>query len=101
MQNDHNIYATIENLRDTTENLETTSQLLRANPSVILWGNRGDNGVKPVKGSERNGICATGAYWPIRSNTMTRFLWCILLMSIALGSAPVSIWGASPRMIWA
>ena len=51
VQNDHNIYATIENLRDTTENLETTSQLLRANPSVILWGNRGENGVKPVKGS--------------------------------------------------
>ena len=52
VQNDHNIYATIENLRDTTENLEATSQLLRANPAVLLWGNRGDNGVKPVKGSQ-------------------------------------------------
>jgi ABC-type transporter Mla subunit MlaD len=52
VQNDHNIYATIENLRDTAGNLETTSELLRANPSVLLWGNRGDNGVKPVKGTQ-------------------------------------------------
>jgi phospholipid/cholesterol/gamma-HCH transport system substrate-binding protein len=51
VQNDHNIYATVENLRDLTENLEVTSELLRANPSVILWGNRGDNGVKPVQAS--------------------------------------------------
>jgi phospholipid/cholesterol/gamma-HCH transport system substrate-binding protein len=52
VQNDHNIYATIENLRDMTGNLEATTEQLRANPAVILWGNRGDNGVKPVKASQ-------------------------------------------------
>ncbi len=31
------------NLRDMTANLEATSELLRANPAVILWGNRGNN----------------------------------------------------------
>ncbi len=42
LQNDRNIYMTVENLRDMTANLEATSQLLRANPAVILWGNRGN-----------------------------------------------------------
>jgi ABC-type transporter Mla subunit MlaD len=51
VQNDHNIYATVENLRDLTGNLEATSELLRANPAVLLWGNRGDNGVKPGQAS--------------------------------------------------
>lgn len=41
LQNDRNLYQTVENLRDMTDNLKATSQLLRANPAVILWGNRG------------------------------------------------------------
>lgn len=48
-QNDRNIYMTIENLRDMTANLKATSQLLRANPAVLLWGNRGvNNGNNPI-----------------------------------------------------
>jgi phospholipid/cholesterol/gamma-HCH transport system substrate-binding protein len=43
LQNDRNVYATVENLRDMTANLEATSQLLRANPAVLLWGNRGNH----------------------------------------------------------
>jgi phospholipid/cholesterol/gamma-HCH transport system substrate-binding protein len=42
LQNDRNIFTTVENLRDMTANLEATSQLLRANPAVIVWGNRGN-----------------------------------------------------------
>jgi phospholipid/cholesterol/gamma-HCH transport system substrate-binding protein len=38
LQNDRNLYATVENLRDVTENLKVASQLIRTNPSVILWG---------------------------------------------------------------
>ncbi len=43
VQNDRNIYATIENLRDMTANLEATTQLLRANPAVLLWGTRNNH----------------------------------------------------------
>lgn len=43
VQNDRNVYTTVENLRDMTANLEATSQLLRANPAVLLWGNRGNH----------------------------------------------------------
>jgi phospholipid/cholesterol/gamma-HCH transport system substrate-binding protein len=53
VQNDRNIYATIENLRDMTANLEATSELLRANPSVILWGNRGDDNPNLMNASDR------------------------------------------------
>jgi phospholipid/cholesterol/gamma-HCH transport system substrate-binding protein len=53
VQNDRNVYATIENLRDMTANLEATSELLRANPSVILWGNRGDDNATLMNASER------------------------------------------------
>jgi hypothetical protein len=38
VQNDRNLYTTVENLRDLTENLKIASQLVRSNPSVILWG---------------------------------------------------------------
>ncbi len=49
-QNDRNIYAAIENLRDMTAHLEATAELIRANPAVVLWGNRGKNnsGVVPA-----------------------------------------------------
>lgn len=40
LQNDRNIYTTVENLRDMTANLAATSRLLRTNPAVLLWGNR-------------------------------------------------------------
>ena len=43
LQNDRNIYTTVENLRDMMANLEATSQLLRANPAVILWGNHSNH----------------------------------------------------------
>ena len=67
VQNDPNIYATIENLRDTTGNLEATTELLRANPAVLLWGTGGGNGGKPVQGVPER--CAEparpGPYWPV------------------------------------
>ena len=49
-QNDRNIYTAIENLRDMTAHLEATAELIRANPAVVLWGNRGKNnpGVVPA-----------------------------------------------------
>jgi ABC-type transporter Mla subunit MlaD len=44
VQNDRNIYATIENLRDTTAHLEATAELVRANPAVLLFGRRTRDG---------------------------------------------------------
>jgi phospholipid/cholesterol/gamma-HCH transport system substrate-binding protein len=44
VQNDRNIYATIENLRDMTAHLEATAELVRANPAVILFGRRNRDG---------------------------------------------------------
>lgn len=41
LQNDRNLYETIENLRQMTEHLEATAELVRANPAVVIWGNRG------------------------------------------------------------
>lgn len=41
VQNDRNLYETIENLRQMTEHLEATAKLVRANPAVVLWGRRG------------------------------------------------------------
>jgi phospholipid/cholesterol/gamma-HCH transport system substrate-binding protein len=43
VQNDRNLYTTVENLRDVTDNLKATSQLLRTNPAVLVWGSRGSN----------------------------------------------------------
>lgn len=50
VQNDRNIYTTIENLRDMTEHLEATAELVRANPAVILFGrrNRDGDGIVPT-----------------------------------------------------
>jgi phospholipid/cholesterol/gamma-HCH transport system substrate-binding protein len=37
--NDRNLYTSIEYLRDTAENLKATTQQIRTNPSVLVWGN--------------------------------------------------------------
>lgn len=44
VQNDRNIYTTIENLRDMTAHLEATAELVRANPAIILFGRRDRDG---------------------------------------------------------
>jgi phospholipid/cholesterol/gamma-HCH transport system substrate-binding protein len=51
LQNDRNLYMTLENLRLTTDNLKATSQLLRANPAVLLWGNRSPHNTNPTNTS--------------------------------------------------
>ena len=38
LQNDRNLYSTVENLRAVAENLKIASQLVRTDPSVLLWG---------------------------------------------------------------
>ncbi len=48
VQNDRNLYETIENLRQMTEHLEATAELVRANPAVVIWGNQGGNNGQPV-----------------------------------------------------
>lgn len=40
VQNDRNIYTSIENLRDTLDNLKGASQQVRANPAVLIFGTR-------------------------------------------------------------
>lgn len=40
VQNDRNIYISIENLRDTLDNLKGASQQVRANPAVLVFGAR-------------------------------------------------------------
>ena len=47
VQNDRNLYETIENLRQMTEHLEATAELVRANPAVVIWGRRGDANDQP------------------------------------------------------
>jgi ABC-type transporter Mla subunit MlaD len=37
--NDRNLYTSVEYLRDATENLKAAARQVRANPSVLLWGN--------------------------------------------------------------
>ena len=39
--NDRNLYTSVETLRDTAENLKAAARQVRANPSVLLWGNGG------------------------------------------------------------
>ncbi|PON14966.1 hypothetical protein C2W62_26275 [Candidatus Entotheonella serta] len=40
VHNDRNLYEKIENLRQMTEHLEATAELVRANPAVVIWGRR-------------------------------------------------------------
>lgn len=49
VENDRNIYTTVENLRDVTANLEAITEMVRANPAVLLWGARGNDETSAVK----------------------------------------------------
>jgi phospholipid/cholesterol/gamma-HCH transport system substrate-binding protein len=48
LQNDRNLYVTMENLRLATDNLKAATQLLRANPAVLLWGNHSSTNTGPT-----------------------------------------------------
>lgn len=39
-QNDRHLFEAIENLRDMTAHLKSASELVRANPAVVIWGHR-------------------------------------------------------------
>jgi phospholipid/cholesterol/gamma-HCH transport system substrate-binding protein len=52
--NDRNLYTSVEYLRDATENLKATARQVRANPSVLLWGNG-----NPKEPDAANGVDAT------------------------------------------
>jgi phospholipid/cholesterol/gamma-HCH transport system substrate-binding protein len=54
VQNDRNIYATIENLRDTSAHLEAAAELVRANPAVLLFGRRNREGDGLVPASSQS-----------------------------------------------
>ena len=50
--NDRNLYTSVEYLRDATENLKATTRQIRANPSVLLWGNSNQKESDTPSGSE-------------------------------------------------
>ena len=50
--NDRNLYTSVEYLRDATENLKATARQIRANPSVLLWGNGDQKGPDARDGSD-------------------------------------------------
>ena len=50
--NDRNLYTSVEYLRDATENLKATARQIRANPSVLLWGNGDQKGPDARHGSD-------------------------------------------------
>ena len=50
--NDRNLYTSVEYLRDATENLKATARQIRANPSVLLWGNGDQKGPDAGNGSD-------------------------------------------------
>jgi phospholipid/cholesterol/gamma-HCH transport system substrate-binding protein len=54
VQNDRNIYTTVENLRNTSQHLEAAAEVVRANPSVLLFGRRSDDDVSTVNTSDRS-----------------------------------------------
>ncbi|MEE9533518.1 MAG: MlaD family protein [Acidimicrobiia bacterium] len=57
VQNDRNIFVSIENVRDMTANLRAASELVRANPAVLLWGNRGKKSLNQANTSlQRTGV---------------------------------------------
>ena len=53
VQNDRNLFVTIENLRDMSAHLEAAAEIVRTNPAVMVWGHQGEPGpqVSPVAGS--------------------------------------------------
>ncbi len=69
VQNDRNLYETIESLRQTTEHLEATAELVRANPAVVIWGNRGDANGQPASSQPIKTLqnrCRIGRYDRVR-----------------------------------
>ena len=50
--NDRNLYTSVEYLRDATENLKATARQVRANPSVLLWGNSNQKEPDAPNGSD-------------------------------------------------
>jgi ABC-type transporter Mla subunit MlaD len=50
--NDRNLYTSVEYLRDATENLKATVRQIRANPSVLLWGNSNQKEPDTPSGSD-------------------------------------------------
>ena len=50
--NDRNLYTSVEYLRDATENLKATTRQIRANPSVLLWGNSNQKEPDTPSGSD-------------------------------------------------
>jgi ABC-type transporter Mla subunit MlaD len=51
-QNDRNLYTSVEYLRDASENLKATTRQIRANPSILLWGNGSQKGPDTRNGSD-------------------------------------------------
>lgn len=39
LQNNRNVFTTVENLRDSTDNLKAATRQVRSNPAVLVWGN--------------------------------------------------------------
>jgi phospholipid/cholesterol/gamma-HCH transport system substrate-binding protein len=50
--NDRNLYTSVEYLRDATEHLKATARQIRANPSVLMWGNGDQKGPDAGTGSD-------------------------------------------------
>jgi ABC-type transporter Mla subunit MlaD len=50
--NDRNLYTSIEYLRDATENLKAAARQIRTNPSVLLWGNGGQQAPDAPNGAD-------------------------------------------------
>jgi ABC-type transporter Mla subunit MlaD len=51
LQNDRNLFTTVENLREVADNLKVASQLVRGNPAVLLWGTNNPNNASPANAS--------------------------------------------------
>ena len=43
VENDRNLFITLENLRKLSDHLEAAAAQVRANPAVLLWGRRGED----------------------------------------------------------
>jgi hypothetical protein len=43
VENDRNLFMTLENMRELSHHLEAAAEQVRANPAVLIWGRRGGN----------------------------------------------------------
>jgi phospholipid/cholesterol/gamma-HCH transport system substrate-binding protein len=43
VENDRNLFITLENLRKLSDHLEAAAAQVRANPAVLIWGRRGED----------------------------------------------------------